>query len=288
MSYTYYPGCSLKGTGKHGEESLTAVFKELGHDLTELDDWNCCGATTYMGIDQTQALALAARNLSLAENEELKDLVAPCNACYFVLRRVDDYRARYPDLMNKVLGVLRDMGLDYQGRVRVRHPLDVLCEDIGAEEIKKHVRRELKGVRLACYYGCLYSRPYGTPEEWRFPSTMEELFTALGVETVDYTLRTRCCGGSLTGTVEDVGRRLVFRLLHEAKRNGANMIVTLCSLCQFNLEAYQKTVGKHFGEDVGIPVLYFTQLLGLLMGIPDKKLGLQRLFVPPPAALVGV
>jgi heterodisulfide reductase subunit B len=260
VSYTYYPGCSLKGTGKHGGESLTAVF---------------------------EALALAARNLSLAENDELKDLVAPCNACYFVLRRVDDYRARYPDLMNKVLGVLRDMGLDYQGRVRVRHPLDVLCEDIGEEEIKKHVRRELNGVRIACYYGCLYSRPYGTPEEWRFPSRMEELFTALGVETVDYSLRTRCCGGSLTGTVEDVGRRLVFRLLHEAKRNGANMIVTLCALCQFNLEAYQKAVGKRFGEDVSIPVLYFAQLLGLLMGIPDKKLGLQRLFVPPPAALVG-
>jgi heterodisulfide reductase subunit B len=286
MSYTYYPGCSLKGTGKHGEESLIAVFEALGHDLNELDDWNCCGATAYMGIDQTQALALAARNLSLAENEKLKDLVTPCNACYFVLRRVDDYRARYPDLMNRVLGVLREMGLDYQGRVRVRHPLDVLFDDIGVEEIKKHVRRELNGVRVACYYGCLYSRPYGTTEEWRFPTKMDDMFTALGVEVVDFTLRTKCCGGSLTGTVEDVGTRLVYLLLHEAKRLRADMLVTLCALCQFNLEAYQKPAGKRFGEDVRMPVLYFTQLLGLLMGISEKKLGLQRLFVPAPQALV--
>ncbi len=286
MSYTYYPGCSLKGTGKHGAESLTAVFEELGHELEELDDWNCCGATAYMGIDQTQALALAARNLSLAEKQKLQDLLAPCNACYFVLRRVDDYRARYPDLMSKVLEALRDMGLAYEGNVAVRHPLDVLIEDIGTEEIKKHVRREINGVRIACYYGCLYSRPYGTPEEWRFPSRMEELFSPLGIEAIDYPLRTRCCGGSLTGTVEEVGRRLVYRLLHEAKRLEADLIVTLCSLCQFNLEAYQGAVSGRFAEDVRMPVLYFTQLLGLSMGIPDKKLGLQRLFVPPPAALV--
>ncbi len=286
MSYTYYPGCSLKGIGKVYEESLLAVFEALGHSLDELDDWNCCGATTYMGIDQTQALALAARNLSLAENEKLKDLVAPCNACYFVLRRVDDYRARYPELMNRVLGVLRDMGLDYQGRVRVRHPLDVLFDDIGVEEIKKHVKRDLKGVRVACYYGCLYSRPYGTPEEWRFPSKMDDMFSALGVEVVDFALRTRCCGGSLTGTVEDVGQRLVYVLLREAKRSKADMLVTMCGLCQFNLEAYQRAAGKHFGEDVRMPVLYFTQLLGMLLGLPEKKLGLHRLFVPPPAALV--
>jgi heterodisulfide reductase subunit B len=286
VSYTYYPGCSLKGTGKHSEESLLAVFETLGHDLNELADWNCCGATAYMGIDQTQALALAARNLSLAEKGNLKDLVAPCNACYFTLRRVDDYRVRYPELMKRVLGVLSDMGLGYEGKVKVRHPLDVLVDDIGVEEIKKHVTRGLNGMKIACYYGCLYSRPYGAPEEWRFPTKMEDLFSGLGVEVVDYTLRTRCCGGSLTGTVEDVGQRLVYVLLHEAKRIGADLIVTMCSLCQFNLEAYQKAAGRHFGEDVRMPVLYFTQLVGALMGLPHKKLGLERLLVPAPAALV--
>jgi heterodisulfide reductase subunit B len=287
MSYTYYPGCFLNGTGKPGGESLTAVFEALGHGLKELDDWNCCGATTYYSIDQTQAMALAARSLSLAEKENVGDLLAPCSACYFVLKRVDDFRARYPELMGQVLGVLRDMGLDYKGNVRVRHPLDVLHDDIGVEEIKKHLKRGPNGVRIGCYYGCLYSRPYGTPEEWRFPTKMDDLFSGLGVEVVDFSLRTRCCGGSLTGTVEDVGQRLVYLLLHEARRTGADMLVTLCALCQFNLEAYQRAAGKHFGEDVRMPVLYFTQFLGLLMGIPEKKLGLQRLFVAPPAALLG-
>ncbi|HLA80600.1 MAG TPA: heterodisulfide reductase-related iron-sulfur binding cluster, partial [Thermoleophilia bacterium] len=136
-----------------------------------------------------------------------------------------------------------------------------------------------------CYYGCLYSRPYGAVGERRFPTKMEDMFSALGIEVVDFPLRTKCCGGSLTGTVEDVGTRLVYLLLHEAKRLKADMLVTLCSLCQFNLEAYQNAAGKRFAEDVTIPVLYFAQLLGQLMAIPDKELGLQRLFVPPPQAL---
>jgi heterodisulfide reductase subunit B len=287
MSYAYYPGCSLKGTGKHQEESLVAVFEALGHDLNELDDWNCCGATNYMDIDQTAALALAARNLALAESEKLSDLVAPCNACYSVLRRVEDYRARYPGLMDRVLTALREVGLDYQGKVTVRHPLDVLFDDIGVEEIKRYIRRELSGVRVACYYGCLYSRPYGTTEEWQFPTKMEDLFSAVGVDIVDFPLRTKCCGGSLTGTVAEVGTHLVYPLLHDAKQRQADMIVTICPLCQFNLEAYQKAVTGQFGEVVKIPVVYFAQLLGLLMDIPEKELGLHRLFVPPPAALVA-
>lgn len=287
MTYTFFPGCFLSGSGKPGGESLSAVFAALGHGLEELEDWNCCGATTYYSIDQTQAMALAARNLCLAEKGNVADLVAPCSACYFVLRRVDDFRARYPELMGRVLGALHDMGLDYQGKVEVRHPLDVLYDDIGVEEIKKHVKRDLSGVRVGCYYGCLYSRPYGTPEEWRFPTKMEDLFSGLGVEIVDFPLRTRCCGGSLTASVEDVGQRLVYVLLEEARRVGADVLVTLCALCQFNLEAYQRAAGKRFGEDVRMPVLYFTQLLGLLMGIPEDKLGLQRLLVAPPAALLG-
>jgi len=287
MTYTYFPGCFLKGTGEPIGASVIAVFEALGHGLEELDDWNCCGATTYSSIDQTQALALAARNLSLAEKGNAGDLLTPCSACYFVLRRVDDYRVRYPELMGQVLGVLHDMDLDYEGNVTVRHPLDVLCDDIGVEEIKKHVSWQPNGLRVGCYYGCLYSRPYGTPEEWRFPTKMDDLFSELGVEVVDFPLKTRCCGGSLTTSVEDVGQRLVYLLLHEARRVGADMLVTICPLCQFNLEAYQRAAGKRFGEDIRMPVLYFTQLLGLLLGIPQEKLGMQRLLIAPPAALLG-
>jgi heterodisulfide reductase subunit B len=194
MTYTFYPGCFLSGSGKPGGESLSAVFEALGHDLEELEDWNCCGATTYYSIDQTQAMALAARNLCLAEKGNVGDLVAPCSACYFVLRRVDDFRARYPELMGRVLGALHDIGLDYQGKVEVRHPLDVLHDDIGVEEIKKHVKRDLSGVRVGCYYGCLYSRPYGTPSGDSRPRWMT---SSAGWGGGRRHRCGQCCGGSL-------------------------------------------------------------------------------------------
>ena len=285
MTYTYYPGCSLRGTARPYEESLVAVFEALGHDLRELADWNCCGYIAYMSVDQAQALLLAARNLSLAEKDGLKDLLTPCSACYVVLNRVDDFRFRYPQLVEGVLDALSEAGLPYHGGVRIRHPLDVLVDDIGIEEIKKRALRTLEGVRVAPYYGCLYNRPHQITEETFFPSRMEELFRALGMDVIDFPLKMKCCGGSLTSTVEVVGMRAVYLLLHEAKRLGADVVVTICPLCQFNLEAYQDRVSRAFKEDVGVPVLYFTQLLGFLLGVPEKRLGLKRLLVPAPRAL---
>lgn len=286
MRYTYYPGCSLRGTGNDYEQSLVAVFRALGHELTELPDWNCCGFISYMSIDQAQALLLAARNLGLAEKEGIETLIAPCTACQVVLKRVDDFRHRYPALMGQVLGALHNWGLDYHGGVRVRHPLDVLYEDIGVDQITRRVQRELRGLRVAPYYGCLYDRPYGVTEERFFPAKMEELFRALGVDVIDFHLRTKCCGGSLTSTVEDVGLRAVYILLHEAKRLGADMLATTCPLCQFNLESTQGRVGSRFGEDVRIRVLYFTQLLGLLLGLPEKELGLHKHVATVPKEMV--
>jgi heterodisulfide reductase subunit B len=287
MSYTYYPGCSLKGTAKPYEDSLVAVFEALGHDLTELPDWNCCGYIAYMSVDQRQALLLAARNLSLAEKEGLNDLLTPCTACYTVLKRVDDFRTRYPELTEQVLGTLDEAGLPYGGGVRIRHPLDVLVDDVGIEAIKAKAQRSGEGLRVAMYYGCLYNRPKEITEESFFPTKLEDLFSALGVDVVDYPLKMKCCGGSLTSTVEEVALRYVYLLLHEAKRSGADLIATVCPLCHFNLEAYQGKVGASFDEDVRIPVVYFSQLLGYLLGLPEKKLGLERLFVSPARVLAG-
>lgn len=288
MRYTYYPGCSLRGSGKDYEQSLVAVFRALGHELIELQDWNCCGFISYMSIDQAQALLLAARNLGLAEKEGVRDLIAPCTACQVVLKRVDDFRGRYPALMGQVLNALHNWGLDYHGDVRIRHPLDVLCDDIGVDEIKKRVQRDLNGLRVAPYYGCLYDRPYGVTEERFFPTKMEEMLRGLGVQVVDFHLRTKCCGGSLTSTVEDVGLRAVYILLHEAKRLGADMLATTCPLCQFNLDAHQGRVRRRFNEDVRIPVLYFTQVLGLLLGLPENELGLHKRLTTVPREMARV
>jgi heterodisulfide reductase subunit B len=281
MSYTFYPGCSLKSTAAPYERSLVAVFEALGHDLTELHDWNCCGYIAYMSVDQRQALLLAARNLGLAQKGGLKDLLTPCTACYTVLRRVDDFRTRYPELTGQVLDTLEEAGLPYDGGVRIRHPLDVLVDDIGIEAIRERAQRSGEGIRAAMYYGCLYNRPEEITEESFFPTRLEDLFGGLGVDVVDFPLKMKCCGGSLASTVEEVAMRYVHLLLHEAKRAGADLIATVCPLCQFNLEAYQSKVGERFGEDLRIPVVYFSQLLGYLLGLPEEALGLKKLFVSP-------
>lgn len=284
MAYLYYPGCSLKGTGKAYEESLLASFQALDVPLKELPDWNCCGATSYMAVDELAAFALAARNIALADREGL-DIVAPCSACYAVLNKAKDYIATYPEVRDKITRALRRVGLDYQGRVRIRHPLDVLVNDIGLQTVRERVTHPLEGLRVFCYYGCLAVRPYSFFDHPCYPSTLDMLMEALGAEPVDHRLKAKCCGGSLTGTLEEVGVRLVYILVREAKKKGAHVISTICPLCQFNLEAYQGKAERTYGEKLGIPVLYFTQLLGLALDVPPEKLGLNRHLIPyrPPA-----
>jgi len=279
--YSYYPGCSLAGMGKPYDESVRAVFSALGLELEEIEDWNCCGATSYMTIDEVQAVALAARNLAIAEKAK-KDLVAPCAACFLVLTKAQHLMAEYPELGDKARAALQEADLPYHGMVNVRHPLDVLVNDVSAETLSAKVQKPLTGYKVAPYYGCQVLRPYETFDNAQNPKTLEKLLTTLGATVVEYPLKTRCCGGSLMGTVEDVAIRLNFLLLKEAKFRGANMIATLCPLCQFNLEAYQDKMKKQSGEDVSLPVVYFTQLVGVALGLKPSAIGLQRNFVTAP------
>ena len=295
MTYRYFPGCSLKSSGRAYEESLLAVFRAMGVPLQELDDWNCCGATSYMSVDEVEAFALAARNLSLAEQSAPAegagtDVVAPCNACYLVLLKTQRYMAEHPDLAQKVRAGLQAVGLTYEGRTRVRHPLDVLVNDIGLDQIKKRVTQNLSGLKVACYYGCQIVRPFAAFDSAYNPTSMDRLVTAIGATPVTWPLKTRCCGGTLTGTIPDAGLRLNRILLKEAKRRGADVMITVCPLCQFNLECYQDEIRRQLHEDVRLPVMYLTQLVGQAFGLSDTELGLQRLFVPParvPAAQEG-
>ena len=285
MKYLYYPGCSLKCTGRSYEESLLSVFKELKVDFTEIDDWNCCGATAYMAVDETSAFSIASRNLALAElqfkNEEEINLIAPCAACYMVLLKTQMYMQHNEELKAKICTNLKKAGLSYEGRVKIRHPLDVLVNDFGLEAVKKAVKSPLKGIRIASYYGCQTVRPYATFDDAHNPQTMDQLVKALGAEPVDWPLKTRCCGGSLTGMVADVGLPLSYILLKEAARCGADAVITACPLCQFNLECYQSDMSKKFHDKVELPVLYFSQLMGMALGLGKKELGLQRMFVEP-------
>ncbi len=274
-TYGYFPGCSLKGTGIAYHESLSAVFRALHLPLAELEDWNCCGATSYMSINESEAFSLSARNLALAHQAQFRDLVAPCSACYLVLRKTQDYTQRYSAIARDVKASLGG-NLSVLNAVRVRHPLEVLYTDVGVDRIRQKIQRQWRGGRVACYYGCQVVQPYGEADRIFDPVRMDELLAAAGVSTIDYALKTSCCGGSLTGTTHDVGVRLNYILLKEAARKGAQAIATVCPLCQYNLDAYQAEIRRATGERLDLPILYFTQILGWALGADTSLLGLRR------------
>jgi heterodisulfide reductase subunit B len=278
MKYAYYPGCSLKGTGRAYEESLLPVFQALGVELEELDDWNCCGATAYMAVDEVKACVMASRNLAIAEKAGHQELMAPCSACYLVLNKTKHYLHESPAVQKVIQGALKEGKLTYSGNLPVRHPLDVLVNNIGLAEIKKRVKRPLKGLKVAPYYGCQMVRPYSTFDDQYNPTTMDRLLEALGCTMVNYPLKTRCCGGSLTGTLPEPGLLCSYILLKEAIKRGADVIATVCPLCQFNLDGYHDKIEAKW-ESVRIPTVYFSQLMGLAFGLAEKELGLHRGFI---------
>jgi heterodisulfide reductase subunit B len=280
MKFSYYPGCSLKGTGRAYEESLLPVARALGLELQEIEDWNCCGATAYMSSDELNAFALGARNLALAEKSD-QDIIAPCSACYLNLCKTQHYLEEYPETNRKVQEGLRTIGLSYAGRVKVRHPLDVIVNDVGLDAVKKLVQKPLQGLKVAPYYGCQIVRPYSTFDDAFNPVTMDRLVQALGAEVVPFNLKTRCCGGSLTGTLPSVGTHLAHMILLEARKQGADLVTTVCPLCQFNLDGYQGTIeveGRR--EELAVPVTYFTQLMGLAFGLTADETVFYRGLVP--------
>ncbi|MBN1213792.1 MAG: CoB--CoM heterodisulfide reductase iron-sulfur subunit B family protein [candidate division Zixibacteria bacterium] len=288
MSYIYYPGCSLKSTGRAYEDSLLAVFEALDIPLQELEDWNCCGATAYMSISELKAFALSARNFALAERQngenDFAEMVVPCAACYLGLNKAHRYLAEHPELRETIDRALEAGGLKYNDKIHVRHPLDVLINDLTPDKITGLVKRPLEGLKVACYYGCQLVRPYSDFDDQHDPQTMDKIVKMLGGEVVNWPLKTRCCGGSLTGIVQDVGLRLSYILLAEARKRGCDLIVTACPLCQFNLECYQSRISGIYGHKIKIPVIYFTQLMGHAFGLSDEMLGLKRVFVSPARA----
>jgi heterodisulfide reductase subunit B len=254
-------------------------MRHLGVELTELNDWNCCGATAYMSVEEGKAAVLAARNLAIAEKAGPHDLMTPCSACYLVLNKTKHNIADFPDINATVQRALGSVHLSYNGSVKVRHPLDILVHDVGLDVIKEKVVRPLKGLKVVPYYGCQVVRPYATFDDAWNPTTMDRLLATLGAEVVYYPLKTKCCGGSLTGTVPEAGLRLAYVLLKEAVRREADVISVICPLCQFNLDAYHDQIARRWGA-ARIATVYFTQLMGLAFGLPPEQLGLKRNLIP--------
>jgi heterodisulfide reductase subunit B len=252
-------------------------MRALDSKLVELPDWNCCGATGAEVVSHLLSIALPARNLAKAQ--QIGDqIVTTCSSCYFNLFRVNSHLAADAELQQELDTVLGEVGLHYDGKLRVRHLLELMVTDIGEKTIGERVQRPLKGIRVAPYYGCLVVRPYAEFDGPDLPTSMDRLLTTLGANVVPYVMKTRCCGGVLMTTQKDIGLKLVGDILGPVR--DVDCVVTVCPLCQLNLEAYQREVAGKLGEPVHIPVLYFTQLIGLAFGLPEQDLKLK-------ASLVG-
>jgi heterodisulfide reductase subunit B len=279
MQYSYYPGCSLGATSKMYDASTRAVFSQLGAELIELEDWNCCGATAYMSTDELLSLSISARNLAIAEKLGL-DLVTPCSGCYVTLNKARKYFLEFPEIKRKLTKVLESAGLSFSGKQRVRHVLDVLANDIGLKQISKNVKKNLNGLKVAPYYGCQVVRPFTELDDPDDPMMMDNLLLALGADVVPFAYKTRCCGGAQMGTNQDLALSMVTNLLKCASSAEADVIATTCPLCQINLEAYQKKISRMTGHKFNIPVLYFTQLTALAFGLPDSATLFKKHIVP--------
>jgi heterodisulfide reductase subunit B len=293
--YLYYPGCSMESSARAYNESLLAICEPIGLRLEEINDWNCCGATEYIGISLTPAYSLITRNLALAyqQSNGTRTVVAPCSACYLNLAKADYYMQERPILGENVNTALAAGGLHYvPGSLEIRHLLDVIINDVGLDVVKSKVVRPLTGVRVAPYLGCMVPRPdyehrWSNPE---YPNELDRLLKALGAEVIDFPLKTHCCGGHMTQIGPSTAFELIRRLVSSADQYKAEAMITLCPMCQMNVDAYQGEMNRHFGTDYHMPIIFFTQLMGLAFGLDAKALGFGREFVSAKAMLhhIGV
>ncbi len=280
MKYLYYPGCSLEGTSREYDLSTRAFMKATGAELIELKDWTCCGASAAEPVSYLLSLALPAINLAIAEemNNNL-DILVPCSACYLNLKRVEEKIRKDQELLKTINTVLAEKNLRLHGQARIRHLLDVISQDIGASNIRKRLKESLDGMVIAPYYGCQCLRPYILFDDPEKPQSMEPVIKATGAKIHQWDMGGKCCGASHMNTKQDVALELVKAILQQAE--GADAIVTVCPMCQMNLEAYQKKISLIYHEDFSVAILYLPQLLGLAIGLSEKDVRLDlNLSVP--------
>ncbi|MFH1159342.1 MAG: CoB--CoM heterodisulfide reductase iron-sulfur subunit B family protein [bacterium] len=286
---TYFPGCSAHGTSEEFDSTLKLVMKTLDVQLEELPDWNCCGATSAHVMTENLALALPLRNLVLAERLANKTMGIACASCYSRMKTTKVELDAHPALARKINSTIVEEG-KYQGKVDIKSMLQFFYEDIGPETIKNKVTYPLKGLKVACYYGCLLTRPknitqFDSPE---YPMSMDRIMEALGARATPFDFKTECCGASFSISDTEIVLSLSGTILEMAKESGAHAIVVACPLCQSNLDMRQPDIEKKVGKKYGIPILYITQLMALAFGYPVKDLKPAKHIVPIEPALAHI
>jgi len=284
----YYPGCALEGTGHAYNKSTKEVGKALGLELDEVKNWNCCGAMEVKNVDPKVQTYLSSRVMAIAANEMGATVVmAPCNGCYHNLKKAEHELAHDASSREVVERISNKAGhASYRaGQVETIHALDWIKDGIGEEELKRRVKNSLKGLKIANYYGCMYTRPrhifpekdQGAGSESTLqPHFMDDLLEAAGAENVEFPLKTACCGGAHVLSDSDTSTKLVLNILRAAEAAGADVIATECPTCHSGLEMHQVRAETVLGEKTKVRMLYFTQLLGIALGLSPRKLSVHE------------
>jgi heterodisulfide reductase subunit B len=272
----YYPGCSLHSTAAEYDQTIRAVAAVLGLKLVEPPGWTCCGSSPAHSTDPTLAALLPLRTLAAVEQMGLDSMTAPCSACFARMKAAAHSIAHGGELAQAATAQL---GYTYQGTVTVQHLLDTLLDQVGLARIAASVEQPLTGLKVACYYGCLVTRPPQLTQSKHpeYPMKMDNLIRALGAEPVEWSYKTDCCGGSLGLTQTPLALALTQKILKNARDCGADLVVTVCPLCHVNLEARQNQLKLDFQ----MPVLYLTQLMALAFGLGEKQAALNQNFIDP-------
>jgi heterodisulfide reductase subunit B2 len=276
MKIGYYPGCSQEGTAKEYNKSLREIFKILDVNLEEIDDWSCCGATSAHVTNHKLSLALSARNLALAEKQGLKEIFAPCAACYNRLVISKKELQNHPEQKSEIENIVEEKINNIPEIFNIVN----FFQKIGKEKITEKRKIELKNFKVACYYGCLLVRPNGiNSDDSEQPVSMEGIVKATGAQTIDWNFKLECCGAAHSIAKKDIVVDLSKKILDDAKKNGANVVVVACPLCHTNLDMRQKNIRSKFEGYKEIPVLYLSEIIGLSLGLSKKELGIDLHFI---------
>ncbi len=276
----YFPGCSLHGTSKEYDLSTQAVFKALGISLHEPEGWGCCGTTPAHSTDPYLSTLLPMRNVAHIKEEGFEYITTPCPSCFLRMRLAMKEIHEDQTLREKL--EKENLPLSSNG-MEIDHLLSTITDKIGYQKVASKVVRPLKRLKVVCYYGCIITRPPKMTQErnYEYPTHMDRLMKTLGVTSLDWSYKTRCCGASLGISQLPIALELSRKILKNAKGVGADAIVVACPLCHVNLDARQKQIEEEYKESFHFPILYFTQLMGLAFGLVPDRLGLDKHFVDP-------
>ncbi len=278
--FTYYPGCSSEGSGRHLDESIRAIAPRLDIEMEEIDDWNCCGASVgVIGGGTLSTLALTGRNLAKAQAQQTtkQDVLTGCAACYLNTHAGNEKIKEDVNKRRQINEALGTAGLSYDEDLQVRHICEVIVNDIGTDKIREKVTNPLTGLKVAGYVGCQTVRPFagtdsgGNYDTYEEPKFLDDFTEACGAEAVEFDPRTSCCGGSVAVISPDKTLHLIKDILQAAEDAGADVISTPCPLCQTNVEMYQDAINKQYGTSFNIPVVFYSQLMAVAFGMDAKK-----------------